>query len=232
MVGFHLEMAEEAAPQSVATAYMLIHETLLLFSFVRHYWERGWKDDLSKALFIKDGPLTLRSQYSKLVPLIRSFLQFSKDQGCFVHVIGQEKSGVLFEHLKSITRFAPPKVRGALPAFAILSHRYVRDEIYRAPDLQNPYGKRTNYGEKVFVKLDPYSFMVLNVPTGAYRDDPDFPRAKNDLIGFDQILATLPSLLSHRHEGALIPVELANGVASLSSYPSAKILTVFAGLEL
>ncbi len=41
-------------------------------------------------------------------------------------------------------------------------------------------------------------------------------------------MATLPSLVSYRHEGALVPVELANGVASLSSYPSAAVLKIFA----
>ena len=35
--------------------------------------------ELTDTLFIKDGPLTLRGQYSKLVPPIRDFLQFAKD---------------------------------------------------------------------------------------------------------------------------------------------------------
>ncbi len=39
MLGFHLEMVEEAASDSVATAYMSIHETLLLFTGIRYYWE-------------------------------------------------------------------------------------------------------------------------------------------------------------------------------------------------
>jgi hypothetical protein len=49
-----------------------------------------------------------------------------------------------------------------------------------------------------------------------------------DLIGVENIFATLPELLSYRHEGGLLPVELANGVASLSTYPSAQILKMFA----
>lgn len=40
-------------------------------------------------------------------------------------------------------------------------------------------------------------------------------------------MATLPSLISRKFEGALYPIELANGVASMSSYPSAKILERF-----
>ena len=41
-----------------------------------------------------------------------------------------------------------------------------------------------------------------------------------DLDRLDTNPATLPDLISHKFEGALFPVELANGVASMSSYPS------------
>jgi len=65
--------------------------------------------------------------------------------------------------------------------------------------------------------------MVLNVPTGQFEPNPSL----SNLVGFDRILATLPKILSNRYEGALMPVELANGVASLSTYPSARILKIF-----
>jgi hypothetical protein len=68
--------------------------------------------------------------------------------------------------------------------------------------------------------------MVLNVPTGDYLSARNKP-ASEDLIGLARILATLPSLGSHKFEGALYPVELANGIASMSSYPSAAILQRF-----
>ena len=110
--------------------------------------------------------------------------------------------------------------------YAPLSHEYVRREVYRSPDLANAYGKRTNWGEKMYVKIDPGTYMVLNVPTGEYDESNSFPEAK-DLIGLNRILATLPSLVSHKFEGALYPVELANGISSMSSYPSAKILERF-----
>jgi hypothetical protein len=229
MIGFHLEMGEDQAPDSVATAYMLIHETLLLFSVVRHFWDRSDQASLRNILLIKDGPLTLRGQYSKLVDNIRDLLAFARDRGCPIHIIGQEKTGRFVDHLDEIQRFTKPKEHGDLPRYAVLSHRYIRQEVDHAPERVSPYGLKTNYGEKVLVKLDPYTHMVLSMPTGEYQPDPDFPSVA-DLIGLDRILATLPSLLSHQHEGALFPVTLANGVASLSSYPSAAILKVFAGL--
>ena len=230
MIGFHLEMGEDQAPDSVASAYMLIHETLLLLSVVRHFWERGDFSSLRNILLIKDGPLTLRGQYSKLVDNIRALLVHARDRGCPIHLVGQEKTGRFVDHLNEIQRFTTPRVKGDPARYAILSHRYIRQQVDHAPERVNPYGLKTNYGEKVLVKLDPYTSMVLSVPTGEYRPDQDFPSEIEDFIGLDRVLATLPALISHQYEGALMPIVLANGVASLSSYPSATVLRLFAGL--
>jgi hypothetical protein len=54
----------------------------------------------------------------------------------------------------------------------------------------------------------------------------------DQLINIDHILATLPILLSSRHENALLPIELANSVASLSTYPSAQVLRLFADAKI
>ncbi len=47
------------------------------------------------------------------------------------------------------------------------------------------------------------------------------------MIGLSGILATLPSLISDKFEGAMYPVKLANGIASMSSYASATVLKRF-----
>jgi len=220
MIGFHLEMGEDAAPDSVATAYMLIHETLLLFTGIRFFWDAEKYGVLSNALFIKDGPLFLKGQYSKLVIPIRNFFEFAKKQGVSIHVVGQEKTGVFVDHLEIIARNAPNN------SLFAPSNEYIRKEIQHRPERSEPYGSRTNYGNKIFVKFDKYHHIVLSVPTGQYTDTDSL----DVFMGLDSILSSLPPILSHRHECALVPVELANGVASLSSYPSAAILKVFAGI--
>lgn len=224
--GFHLDMDEDSAPEAVASSYMMVMEHLMLFTAIRLMWEHSDESLVSDTLFIKDGPLSLRSQYSKMVPNIRSFLEFSKSKHRPVHIVGQEKSGAFFDHLASIVRFAAPHARGENMTYVSLSHEFVRREVYRTPDLSNPYGYRTNWGEKLYVKIDPGSYMVLNVPTGYYINEESRP-VSSDLIGLNRILASLPSLVSHKFEGAMYPVELANGIASMSSYPSAAILQRF-----
>jgi hypothetical protein len=222
MLGFHLEMAEDSAPQSLAMSYMGVHETLLLFTAIRHFWHEHPKL-LAKCLFVKDGPLYLRAQYSKLVNPIRDFLVHAEDSGHPVHLIGQEKTGKFHDHLQMIGRDAP------VGCLFIPDGDYITKEINHRPDSKTPYGKDTNYGVKVFVKLNEYHQMVLSIPTSKNVKNPynESPKLE-DLIGTENIFATLPELLSYRHEGGLLPVELANGVASLSTYPSAQILKMFA----
>ena len=226
MLGFHLDMEEESASEKIVSAYMLIMELLMLFTVVRLMWHHKDKSLFSDSLFIKDGPLMLRSQYSKLVPLIRDFIEYTKQSKRPIHLIGQEKSGVFYDHLKMLFKYVNPQKIGETLSLAVLTHEYVRKEVYRTGELANPYGSRTNWGEKVFAKFDPDTALVLNIPTGNYNADPKFPN-KNDIIGLGRIMATLPELISRRYEGALFPVELANGVASMSNYPSAKILEHF-----
>lgn len=217
MLGFHQAMAEDSAPEAVVSDYMTIHETMLLFSAIRYFWETR-KDVLEHCLFVRDGPLSIRAQYSKLVEPIRQFLAYARDQGVTIHIVSQEKTGRFCDHLGLIEKSMPP---GTL---FIPDNKYIKSEIQHRPNTGAPYGKDTNYGAKVFLKIDDYRSMVLNVPTGGFVENPEY----EDLIGINRILATLPTILSYRYEGGLLPIELANGVASLSTYPSAKILKVFA----
>jgi len=217
MLGFHQEMAPDSAPDTVATAYMNIHEVLLLFTGIRYYWEKN-RDVLSNCLFVKDGPLTIRAQYSKLVNPIRRFLAYARNQGCPIYIIGQEKSGRFYDHLELIGRDAP------IGHLFIPSNQYIKEEIQHRPNTGAPYGRDTNYAAKLFVKLNKFHQMVLNIPTGKFVENP----VLSNLIGADRIFATLPTILSNRYEGALLPIELANGIASLSTYPSAQILKIFA----
>jgi hypothetical protein len=216
-LGFHQEMAPDSAPDSIATSYMLVHETLFLFTAVRYFWQQQ-KQLLARCLFVKDGPLAIYSQYSKLVEPIRRFLDFAHEHGTPIYMLGQEKSGRFADHLQLIGQHAPAS------SLFIPDSTYITEQIQHRSARGKTYGEDTNYGAKVFVKLSEYHAMVLSIPTGTYRADPMYA----DLLGADMIFATLPTILSNRYEGGLLPIELAHNVASLSSYPSAPILQMFA----
>ncbi len=216
MLSFHIDMAPDYARDTIATSYMNIHELLLLFTGIRYYWQND-KKLLSECLFVKDGPLYLRAHYSKLVNPIRRFLEFAKNEGFPIHLIGQEKTGNFADHLEVIEQDMKAK------DIFIPNNDYINGEILQRPKRKDPYGYTSHYGAKTFVKIHDYHKMVLNIPTGNYIVDPKI----SDLIGIDRIMATLPTILSSRYEGALLPIELAHGIASLSTYPSAKILKIF-----
>lgn len=216
MLGFHQVMAEDAAPDSIATDYMGVHETLLLFTGVRHYWETQ-REVLRTALFVKDGPLSIRAQYSKLVNPIRRFFGNARNLGIEICMVGQEKSGSFWEHLQLVGDDAPSG------SYFVPDHTYIREQIQHRPVAGAVYGKDTNYGAKVFVKLDDRYKFVLNIPNA----DAANPQNQN-LIGLANIFGTLRTILSARYEDGLLPVELAHSVASLSTYPSAKVLSMFA----
>jgi hypothetical protein len=219
MFGLHLSMQEDFAPNQVASDYMTVSETLMIFSPIRYYWENN-RDVLRNCLMVKDGPLALRATLAKLSAPIRRFFSFAKQNGFDIAMIGQEKSGAFFDHLQLIGSDAPS---GSL---FIPDNSYIRSEVQHS-NLSGVYGADTNYGAKIFLKLDEYNKMVLNVPTGERGEYVENPSASH-LIAIENIIATLPGLVSNRFEGALLPVELANGVASLSTYPSAKVLELFA----
>ncbi len=221
MLGFHLDMAEDAVSDSVATAYMNVHETLLLFTGIRHFWETN-QGVLKRCLFLKDGPLQIRAQYSKLVNPIRRFFSLALQQGVPICVVGQEKTGTFVEHLDLIGREAP------VGHMFVPDHTYICERIQHRPTVGAPYGRDTNYGAKVFLALNERYHFVLSFPVstamGTFIQKP----TADQIIGLERILATLPSLLSSRHENALLPIELAHSIASLSTYPSAQVLKLFA----
>ena len=221
MLGFHMEMVEEAASDSVASAYMSIHETMMLFTGIKYFWEND-QEALKRCLFIKDGPLQIRAQYSKLVNPIRRFLITASNKGIPICIIGQEKTGAFVEHLDLIGRDIKPDY------LFIPDHKYICEQIQHRPASGYPYGKDTNYGAKVFLTVgDRYKF-VLNVPINDSMQTFILKPDITALIGIDRILATIPKILSARFENGLMPIELANSVASLSTYPSASMLKLFA----
>ena len=219
MLGFHLEMLDDSAPGIIASTYMVIHEFLLLMTGIRSYFEAQKYQLLSRCLFIKDGPLTFRGQYVKLTAASRSFFQYAKEQNISINIFGQEKTGQFVDHLQLI------KDKMGNNTYFIPDGSYIRDEIQRR-EATSEYGYRTNYGNKIFVKCDEYLSLVVSIPTGEFIDTSSI----DDFMCAKEVLNILEKIRSYRFEGGLFPIELANGIASLSTYPSAKILRLFAGI--
>jgi len=218
MFGLHQNMTDEYAPNQVASDYMAVSEMLMIFTPIRFYWENK-REVLKNSLFVKDGPLSLRATLAKLSAPIRRFFEYAKSKGIEVAMIGQEKTGQFVDHLLLIGDTAPVK------HCFIPDNKYIQEQV-KHRNTTAIYGADTNYGAKLFVKMNDYHKMVINVPTGRKGEFVTAP-SQQHLINFKNIVATLPKILSNKFEGALLPIELANKIASLSTYPSAKALELF-----
>lgn len=219
LFGLHQSMTDDYASNQIASDYMAVSETLMIFTPIHFFWESR-RDVLKNCLFIKDGPLSLRATLAKLSAPIRRFFAFAKSMGIDVAMIGQEKSGQFYDHLQLIGKSAPSE------SCFIPDNAYIQEQIKHS-NTKAIYGADTNYGAKLFVKTSDYHKMIINIPTGERGEFVENP-SQNQLICFKNIVATLPKILSNKFEGALLPIELANKIASLSTYPSAKTLELFA----
>jgi hypothetical protein len=209
---------DDWAREQTAIDLRNVMETLILMRFLRLYMDRPVV--LKRTLFVKDGPLLLHAQLSRLVDPIRAFFRYlTEDKGRELHVVGIEKTGSLVEHL--------PQIENVLrhPGdFFLPSVRYLHERIQGMPFIEAKYSNRVQYGSKVVVRLGPDHLIAFNVPTGDFMSDPEI----SDLYGFTNSMAVLSEMLSYSYENALIPLVLANTMASIAMRPSTEILDQFA----
>jgi ribosomal protein S27AE len=216
-VGIVQSPPEDWAKEEGAISLRTIMETLLLMSFLKLYAHRPII--LKRTLFVKDGPLLLRAQLSRLIEPIRAFLKYLKDIGRDIHIVGVEKTGDLVEHI--------PQIKNSLKEpgdYFLPTVQYLQERIHGVPYVEAVYRNRVQYGSKVIVRLSPNHIVVFNIPTGEFLTAPK----EFDLYGFQQSMALLSEMVSYSYENALIPLVLANSAASISMKPSSDILETFA----
>jgi hypothetical protein len=210
------EIAPDFGRETTVSNLRNVLEVLMLFDLVRKY--RDHKSQLAKTLFIKDGPLLLRAQLSRLVEPIRSLIAHLRDDGVCLHVVGIEKNGPLVSLVEEF------KHNLLNPGdFFLPSVKFLLEEV-SGNEMPVNYRNRVLYGAKVPVRLGPDHVVVLSVPTGGFVND---PRA-SDLIGFESTVKILSRLVSYRYPNALVPLVLVNSMVSIAQRPSSTILEAFA----
>lgn len=218
-LGIAQEAPEDWSREEAAMSLRNSLETLTLFHFVIRY-RTSSPQVLGETLFLKDGPLLLRAQLSRLVEPIRALISRIRDDGFKFHIAGIEKNGELVDHLEDLRKHLPHPGDYFLP-----SVKYLVEEVAGLQYDPARYRNRVQYGAKVVIRLGPDHVVPLDVPTGDFKTDP----AVGDLIGFAETAAALSEMTSYSHDNALIPVKLVNEYSSISERPSGDILKAFAG---
>jgi hypothetical protein len=208
------DTADDWTKEEVANNLRDVLETLTLFHFLRVF--RGQRP-MASTLFIKDGPLLLRAQLSRLVEPIRDFFAYIRAQGQPLYLVGIEKTGNLVDFLEEYKRYLPGSGDFFLPDM-----RFLLEEVNGAA-MPQKYRNRVSYGAKVLLRAGPDHVLALNIPTGDFLLDPK----PSDLIGFEATVRTLSQLLSYQYPNALIPLTLTNSIVSIARKPSGKILEHF-----
>lgn len=215
-LGIAQQMPDNWSREEAAISLRNAMETLTLFHFVFRYWNKP--DILSKILFLKDGPLLLRAQLSRLVEPIRDFVQMLKSTGTRLNLTGIEKNGELVDHLDDIKKYLKQPGDYFLPSI-----QYMFEEVSGITFDPTHYRNRVQYGAKIVIRLGPDHVIPLDIATGDFCMKPSLA----DLIGCQDIAVVLSEMISYSHDNALIPVKLANSFSSISQQPSGDILQAF-----
>lgn len=216
-LGLLQEVNEESNDDQVAFSLMSILEHLLLFSYIRQIAELG-DLHLSSVLFVKDGPLMLRGQYSRLVDPMREYISHLQESGRKLHLVGIEKTGAFIEHMPIIE----PHLEKPGDIF-IPDNGYILKYIKHSGTEDTVYGERVLYGAKVYTRTSKSSVLCLTVPTGRFRPNANV----SQLINVGNMIPSLARLQSSQFSNALLPIVVVNKLASMSFYPSNNILEKF-----
>jgi hypothetical protein len=218
-LGIAQEAPEDWTREEAVMSLRSALETLTLFHFIIRYWKER-PEVLAETLFLKDGPLLLRAQLSRLVEPIRALIAAVREQGLKLHLAGIEKNGDLVDHIEDLKKHLPVPGNYFLP-----SVRYIIEEVAGLQFDPSKYRNRVQYGSKVVLRLGPDHVVPLDIPTGEFLADPTI----GNLIGFAETAGVLAEMTSYSHDNALIPIKLVNEYSSISERPSGDILKAFAG---
>ena len=218
-LGIAQEAPEDWTREEAVMSLRSALETLTLFHFIIRY-SQSQPEVLPQTLFLKDGPLLLRAQLSRLVEPIRALIVAVRDRGLRLQLAGIEKNGELVDHIEDLKKHLPDPGDYFLPTV-----RYMIEEVAGLQYDPTKYRNRVQYGSKVVLRLGPDHVVPLDIPTGDFLPEPTM----KDLIGFTETAGVLAEMTSYSHDNALIPIKLVNEYSSISERPSGDILKAFAG---
>ena len=212
------------------TNIMAIIEQLMIIQTIKYFIDERADSFLSQTLFIKDGPLAFFkmpvTNSHNLHNLTRQLLNFLKEQGTTINLIGLEKSGLFVDHADLIGRGAKSQIQPG--QYLLLNNNYIAKNIANQPSKPSNYiyGEGFYYSGKLIFKDRNQRLHVISLPTSSYRSIINL--SKEHFTNLDPILTIVERLKCDMYDNALIPIVLANKSISIASKPSVVILKKFA----
>jgi hypothetical protein len=216
-LGLLTDATESTSDSAVAMNLKGVLEHLTLLTILRRLTGSGNAGASARVLLLKDGPLMLRGQSTRLVAAVRGYLNYLDSTGVKFHLAGVDREGSFFNHSAQVD----PWLNEAGPGAAFVpDNRYVLERIKHAGGASAVYGRRGLYGSKAFCRVDGHTTLVLSVPNRRHGFD-DFAQdpAVDDLIGLAPTLGTLAGLISRHFPSTPLPLVAVDRLCDLPHHP-------------
>lgn len=214
-LGLLTDATESTSDSAVAMNLKGVLEHLTLLTLLRRTVESGPGPNSGRVLLLKDGPLMLRGQSTRLVAAVRGYLRHLDSAGVRFHLAGVEREGSFVNHCAQVERRL-----GDAGGVFVPDNRYVLERIKHAGGASAVYGRRGLYGSKAFCRVDDRTTLVLSVPNRRhgfeeFAHDP----AAADLVGLAPTLGTLKGFVSRHFPNTPLPLVAVDRLCDLPHHP-------------
>ena len=216
-LGLLTDATEATSDSAVAMNLKGVLEHLTLLTLLRRLTESRGGSAARGILLLKDGPLMLRGQSTRLVGAIRAYLRHLDATRVKFHLAGVEREGSFVNHCTQVEPWLGAVGPGAL---FMPENRYVLERIKHAGGAAAVYGRRGLYGSKAYCRVDDRTTLVLSVPNRrhGYEEFSQDP-APADLVGLAPAVATLNGLVSRHFPNTPLPLVAVDRLCDLPHHP-------------
>jgi hypothetical protein len=216
-LGLLTDATESTSDSAVAMNLKGVLEHLTLLTLLRRLTDSRNESQSGRVLLLKDGPLMLRGQSTRLVPFVRGYLRHLAEANVRVHLAGVDREGSFVNHATQVDPWLNEAGTGA--AF-VPDNRYILERIKHAGGASAVYGRRGLYGSKAFCRVDGHTTLVLSVPNRRHGfDDFSHDPAPEDLLGLAPTLGTLAGLISRHFPSTPLPLVAVDRLCDLPHHP-------------
>jgi hypothetical protein len=215
-LGLLTDATEATSDSAVAMNLKGVLEHLTLLTLLRRLAAQG-ADSSGRVLLLKDGPLMLRGQSTRLTEFVRGYLRHLAERGTGFHLAGVDREGAFVNHCMQVGPWLKAEGDGAV---FVPDNRYVLERVKHAGGASAIYGRRGLYGSKAFCRLNERTTLVLSVPNrrhgfDAFAHDPEIA----DLAGMGPTLGTLRGLVSGHFPTTPLPLVAVDRLVDLPHQP-------------
>ena len=207
---------------------MQVWERILLIHLLRWFERNGLLVQITKIVFILDGPLAMFGHPAWLSPLIKAELgrlnQVVRSQtGSDLLILGVEKTGAFVAHFEEIDKTQSGESFFPARTYALLTDKYIKERvIFSVSD--KPYGQDTYFGRKFLYKAKSGARVVGTMPI---LDDAQGDTSAGDISkypSFASICSILDKVVSSRFPNSVGPIITAHSHAAIPLTLGTKVL--------